>query len=76
MCSVRNLACRRGVIPTDSRTLGDVFGPEPNNEYGPFSKNSRTLGDVFGPELTRRDRDRRVDSRTLGDVFGPEPVGY
>ena len=56
----------------DSRTLGDVFGPEPDIVEAYKKTYSRTLGDVFGPERRTCATFRGVYSRTLGDVFGPE----
>ena len=56
-----------------SRTLGDVFGPEPKTYLQDVTEDSRTLGDVFGPERLERLAVALAYSRTLGDVFGPEP---
>ena len=62
-----------GLLETDSRTLGDVFGPEPTGSITNVFFDSRTLGDVFGPERELNTFKIAAYSRTLGDVFGPEP---
>ena len=63
----------RAIDAVNSRTLGDVFGPEPVERVRVTSADSRTLGDVFGPEpsaLARSRQNNSGSSRISVDAIG------